>query len=151
MTDQLGIDGRGHTIGATGKPLTDKQQRGYDLAVSTPGGITADELGAIEHELRGKHRRDVRCEFCASEGKGVLESKAVGPLVIRRRASGRYELRDGSGTTAVPERYHPSTQLTEIPDDFFWGGRMSSDSSLIAAVVEAAVCSTFTGRKENVR
>lgn len=121
MIDQLGIDGRGHTIGATGKPLTDKQQRGYDLVKSTPGGITADELGAIEHERRGRHHRDARCEWCTDEGRGVLESKAVGPLLVRRKASGRYEPRDGSGTPSVPviAAPPPSAQLRELPDDFF--------------------------------
>lgn len=118
MTDQIRIDGAASTIGATGKPLTEKQQRGFDLAKSTPGGITADELGAIEHELRGRHHRDTRCVHCAHEGIGVLESKAVGPLLVKRRASGRYEPRDGSGTPVLPARAS-SSQLRELPDDFF--------------------------------
>lgn len=119
MIEQPDIDGTVHTIGATGKPLTEKQQRGYDLARSTPGGVTADELGALEHARRGKHHPESRCEFCTSEGMGVLDSKAVGPLVVRRRASGRYEPRDGSGTTAVPERYQPSSQVSELPGATF--------------------------------
>lgn len=119
MIEQPDITGNVHTIGATGKPLTAKQQRAYDLAKNTPGGITADELGAVFHADRGRHHPDSRCEFCASEGKGVLESKAVGPLVVRRRASGRYEPRDGSGTSVVPERYVSSVQLSELPDDLF--------------------------------
>lgn len=120
MTEQLDLEGGVHVVASqAGRPLTAKQARAYQLVKSTPGGITADELGAIEHELRGKHHRDTRCIHCTHEGVGVLESKAVGPLVIRRRASGRYEPRDGSGTAAVPERYQSSTQLTELPDDFF--------------------------------
>lgn len=117
MAEQLGIttdDTR--TLGATGKPLSEKQQRGYDLARDTPGGITADELGALEHERKGKHHRDQRCTFCTDEGRGVLESKAVGPMVVRRRASGRYEPRDGSGTPAVEMLSSP---LSDLPGESF--------------------------------
>lgn len=95
--------------------LTEKQVRGYMLAQSTPGGITADELGAIEHERRGRHHRDSRCEWCAAEGKSVLESVALKPLLVRRRELGRYVPRDGSGTPVVPV----SAQLAELPDDLF--------------------------------
>ena len=95
------------------KPLTEKQQRGYNLAKTTPGGITADELGAIEHERRGKHHRDQRCDWCASEGKGVLESVAVRPLLVRQRGSGRYSPCDGSGAPVVPR----SGQLGELPGE----------------------------------
>src|SRR4051812_45721323 len=117
MTEQLGITtGDTRTIGATGKPLSEKQQRGYDLARDTPGGITADELGALEHERKGKHHRDQRCTFCTDEGRGVLESKAVGPMLVRRRASGRYEPRDGSGTPAVPM---VSPQVVELRGESF--------------------------------
>jgi hypothetical protein len=119
VTDQLDIGGAGHTLGATGKPLTEKQQRGYDLVRSTPGGITADELGAQFHADRGKHHPDSRCQWCVEEGMGVLDSKAVGPLVIRRRGSGRYEPRDGSGTAAVPEVASAPTQLTDLPGESF--------------------------------
>jgi len=97
------------------RALSEKQQRGYDLAKSTPGGITADELGAIEHELRGKHHRDQRCDYCAMEGKGVLESVALKPLLIRRRESGRYEPRDGSGTPVVPQ----ASALDVLPGSSF--------------------------------
>lgn len=123
MIEQPDITGTVHTIGATGKPLTEKQQRGYDLARSTPGGVTADEFGALEHARRGKHHPDSRCEFCTSEGMGVLDSKAVGPLVVRRRASGRYEPRDGNATPAVPDGTEgsqaPSSQVSELPGGTF--------------------------------
>lgn len=118
MTEQLGLDGDDRTVGANGKPLTEKQQHGYDLVRSTPGGITADELGAVFHADRGKHHPDSRCEFCTSEGLGVLDSKAVGPLVVRRRASGRYELRDGGGTAVVPDA-SSSSQVDELPGSSF--------------------------------
>jgi hypothetical protein len=101
------------------RALTEKQQRGYDHAKSTPGGITADELGAIEHELRGRHSRDLRCDFCAREGKSVLESVALKPLLVRRRESGRYEPRDGSGTPLVPQAAQLSELAGESWEDMF--------------------------------
>lgn len=76
----------------------------------------ADELGAQFHADAGKHHPDSRCEWCTSAGKSVLESKAVGPLLVRRRASGRYEPRDGSGTAVVPDRYQ---QTGELPGESF--------------------------------
>jgi hypothetical protein len=95
------------------RALTEKQARGFDLAKTTPGGITADELGAIEHERRGKHHRDQRCDYCTYEGKGVLESVALSPLLVRRRESGRYTPRDGSGAPTLPQR---GAQLDGLPD-----------------------------------
>lgn len=97
------------------RALTEKQQRGYDLAKTTPGGITADELGAIEHERRGRHHRDQRCDYCTPEGKSVLESVALKPLLIRRRESGRYSARDGTGTPVLPQM----TQLDVLPGHTF--------------------------------
>lgn len=116
MIEQPDITGQVHTIGATGKPLTEKQQRGYDLVRATPGGITADELGAQLHADKGRHHPDARCKWCAEEGISVLDSKAVGPLVVKRRASGRYEPRDGSG---MPALSGPSSQVSELPGDSF--------------------------------
>lgn len=116
MTEQLHIDGGATPLTAAGKALTARQARAYALVQSTPGGITADELGAQLHADAGKHHPDTRCTWCASTGKSVLESKAVGPLVIRRRGSGRFEPRDGSGAPVVPA---VSAQLRSLPDDFF--------------------------------
>lgn len=111
MNGQLDITGTVQPAGATGRPLTVKQARALDLVKSTPGGITADELGAHFHA----HGPDLRCDFCARTGLGFLRSKGLGPLVVRRRG-GMWQLRDGTGTPVLPA---PSSQLTELPDDFF--------------------------------
>lgn len=108
--NQLDLTGSPHPVGATGKPLTSKQARAYDLVRSTPGGITAEQLGAHFHD----HGPDGRCTWCERTGLGFLRSKGLGPLVVRRR-SGLWELRDGSGTAAV----QTGSQLVELPDDFF--------------------------------
>lgn len=65
--------------------LTERQRAAYDHIRHTPGGATADEVGAHLHARKHKHAADVRCRFCAEEGASVLHSKALGPLVIRRR------------------------------------------------------------------
>lgn len=114
MIEQPNIFGQASTIAANGKPLTPRQQRAFDLVRSTPGGITADELGAQLHADAGKHHPDSRCNWCVQTGKDVLDSKAVGPLVVRRRVSGRYEPRDGHGAPAMPES---SQQLDELPGE----------------------------------
>lgn len=110
MNGQLDLQCTVHPLTQSGKPLTQKQARAYDLVRTTPGGITADELGAYFHE----HGPDVRCEFCARTGMGFLRSKGLGPLVIRRRG-GMWQPRDGSGAAVLAA----SSQLRELPDDFF--------------------------------
>jgi hypothetical protein len=87
-----------HTLTPTGRPLRPRQQAVVDLVAGTPGGVTADEAGAMLHSLkagRWAHGADERCVFCGRDGTAVLRSKAVAPLVVRRRVSGRYELRAG--------------------------------------------------------
>lgn len=113
MTDQISLTGNDATITPAGKPLPVKQQRAFDLVRTTPGGITADELGAVFHADRGKHHPESRCEFCSKEGTSVLESVAVRPLVVRRKASGRWEARDGS----TPPVVQASSQLSELPGE----------------------------------
>lgn len=110
MTGQLDVFGAVQQTGATGKPLTPKQARAYELVRTSPGGITADELGAWFHA----HGPDVRCDFCCRTGLGFLRSKGLGPLVIRRRG-GMWQPRDGSGVPVVVA----GSQLRELPDDFF--------------------------------
>lgn len=93
MTEQLTIDGGTVETLSTGKPLTARQQSAWDIVRLTAGGSTADEVGAAWHHARGKHNPDERCKFCAEEGASVLRSKALAPLVVRRRG-GRWEPRD---------------------------------------------------------
>lgn len=59
-------------------------------ALQELGRLDVDEAGAVAHELRrGRpHGRDVRCEWCASDGRDVLEALAVKGLARRRRVGG---------------------------------------------------------------
>lgn len=95
MTVQLTLDGT-RTTGANGRPLTSRQQLAWDYVTSIVGGCTVDEVGAWLHAHRGRrpHSVDVRCEFCATAGRDVLESAALKPLLIRRRCSRKYEPRE---------------------------------------------------------
>lgn len=102
--EQPDLLGAVHTIGANGRPLKPAQQVAYNLVRDTPGGVTADEVGAALHErltTRWQHPADQRCLYCGDRGKQVLGSKAVGPLVIRRKG-GKYELRNPESTTRAP-------------------------------------------------
>lgn len=75
--------------------LTARQQAAVDY-LAAHDGVPADEIGAALHERRGKHDAGDRCGFCATEGRSVLKSKAVRPLVTYRRHEGGrlYLLRD---------------------------------------------------------
>lgn len=75
------------------RALTPRQQAAWDLVRQVPAGVTADKVGAYSHERRGKHPADQRCDWCETEGTSILRSKALGPLVIRRRG-GRWEPRN---------------------------------------------------------
>jgi hypothetical protein len=83
MMEQLALDG------APAKPLTDRQQLAFDY-VRERNGVTADEVGAYLHSCKERrpHSIDDRCDYCARDGRGVLISKAVAPLVTYRRDPG---------------------------------------------------------------
>lgn len=93
MSEQLAIDtvrgpDRG-TAARTAKPLTERQQLAFDY-VRERSGVSCDEVGAFLHAHRDKrpHGVDARCDWCARDGRSVLTSKAVAPLVTYRRAPG---------------------------------------------------------------
>lgn len=108
MTEQLGFLGAA-TISQSGRPLTVKQGRVLDLVKYAPGGLTAEQVGAQLHADRGRHSADRRCDWCSSEATGVLRSKGLRGLVIRRR-TGRWEARDGS---TPPAHVEPSSQIRD--------------------------------------
>lgn len=76
--------------------LRPRQQLVWQLVRETPGGITADEAGALAHAHRVErpHSVDERCEFCATDGRSILASKALKPLVVKRRGTNKYECRN---------------------------------------------------------
>ena len=97
----------------TPEAWTPNQRTAWQLLTSTPGGCWADELGAAIHA----HSDDERCQFCGTAGIALCKSKALRGLVIRRKATGRWEPRDPRYRAVLP-----GSQLVEIPADLFGGG-----------------------------
>jgi len=83
------------------RPLTERQQTIYQLVCSIPGGISADELGALLHERRGSHNAGERCEHCAIDGKRALRERGIRQRVIRRTGS-LYEAREKADRAETP-------------------------------------------------
>lgn len=97
---------------APARTLTDRQQRAWDLIRTTPGGVTADEIGAHVHG----HTDDApRCDWCTTAGREITRSAALKPLVIYRRSSGKYEPRREEDRAAEPAP--PTAQLRELAGD----------------------------------
>jgi hypothetical protein len=99
MTEQLALLAPPPEPEPKQRELTDRQRLAYDYVCATPGGVTADEVGAWLHAHRHAeqrpHRTSERCLHCARDGRRVLTSVAVEPLVVRRRG-GKYEPRNSS-------------------------------------------------------
>jgi hypothetical protein len=94
--------------------LTPRQQAAWDYVRSVPGGAIASQVGGYIHQL-GKHPWTPWCEWCEAEGLSVLRSKALFPLVIRRR-TGLWEPRNPADRAR-----QASAQTDELPDDLFGG------------------------------
>lgn len=110
MSDQLSLTGDDRTLTDRGM-LHERQQAGYDY-VRAHAPVTADEVGANQHARRGKHAADERCRYCAMEGKSILRSKALRPLVMRRK-DGTWVPRDPKDAAAT------SPQLVGLPGESF--------------------------------
>jgi len=99
--------------------LTDRQRFAYESIQASDTGLYADEVGAILHERQGRHHQDQRCEWCARTGLDVLRSKAVAPLVIRRR-SGLWQPRQRAEharpATGVYATSEPDPELNPFAD-----------------------------------
>lgn len=79
----------------TSPKLGDRQKLALALLeAAEPDGLTTDQLGARIHEHRGTHDHKSRCDWCESEGNDVLRSQGLKPLVVRRRADGRWHPRN---------------------------------------------------------
>jgi hypothetical protein len=88
--------------------LTAIQRAAFELVRSSPGGVTADEVGAHRHADRGRHPADQRCDWCTETGTGILRSAKLAPLVIRRRG-GMWQIRDPRDAVhTVPDRSEPT-------------------------------------------
>lgn len=87
----------------TREELTERQERVWAWIRETPGGLTADEIGARLHALRERrpHGADERCAWCVTAGRDVLRSKGLAPLVVRRR-NGHWQPRDPQAAERAP-------------------------------------------------
>jgi hypothetical protein len=108
MTEQLAIDGAVRTADSavrTAKPLRPRQQLAFDY-VRERDGVTADEVGAYLHANKDRrpHPVDERCDWCARDGRSVLTSVAVRPLVTYRNDRGQrlYVARDKADRAPKP-------------------------------------------------
>jgi len=85
------------------RELTERQAAIYALACSVPGGVSADELGALMHSRLAdpvrRHSADDRCLFCGRDGARALREKAIRERLIRR-AGALYEPRDPADRAA---------------------------------------------------
>lgn len=68
--------------------LTDRQQNAYDaIAAAARDGLHHDELGALDHQRRGKHDAGAICRWCGRDGKALgHELRAKGLVTLRRRS-----------------------------------------------------------------
>ena len=121
MTEQLAIDGApDFLLKRKEKPLRPRQQLAFDY-VRERDGVTADEVGAFLHAHRDKrpHSVDARCDWCARDGRSVLTSVALKPLVTYRRApGGRLYIarnREDRVRAAVVEREPTEAELQANP------------------------------------
>lgn len=117
MTIQLALLGDSRTIGRDGRPLTRRQELVLAFLREHRDGRDAAEIGAWLHAHRARrpHGVDDRCLYCASDAAGVLRSAALRPLLIRRRSSGIWQLREPAATAAGPD----DAQLDSLPGDRF--------------------------------
>jgi hypothetical protein len=110
---QLTLAGEEITL-VDGKPLTERQQLAWDTIRHRDGGATSDEIGALMHDLRGRHLAGNRCHWCAQEGRGVLTSAALRPLV-KRKKNGQWVPRATVEPGDAPPIVAPAE--TASPDD----------------------------------
>lgn len=86
------------------KPLTGRQQLAWDY-VRGHDGVTADEVGALLHsqpDRKRPHPADEPCDWCRRDGRSVLRSMALRPLVTGRR-DGRWYVRNPEDRVRAPE------------------------------------------------
>lgn len=71
-------------VPAQPKPLRERQAFVWHLVRASSEGMTATEVGAALHAQKGNHAVDEPCIYCARDGRSVLTSEAVAPLVTYR-------------------------------------------------------------------
>lgn len=128
--------------------LTPRQQLAFDY-VRERDGATADEVGAFLHAHRDRrpHGVDDRCNWCTKDGRGVLTSKALAPLVRYRidKQLGRvYIVRNQADRVRVVEPVREPTEAELAENPFAGLGVSSLDVARERAATErTAVSNTF--------
>jgi hypothetical protein len=97
------------------RPLTDRQARIYALICSVPGGVHAEELGAMMHANRRRHPVEEPCQYCGRDGMRAINERAVRQRVVRR-PGGVYEAINERDRAADP-RDAASSQMSELPGE----------------------------------
>lgn len=86
--------------------LTPDQQLALDAIRDAKDGLDAGEIGALCHAAHGRHAPGNRCTWCRDRGLQLLRSKALKPLVVRRK-SGLYQLRDQKPSGGIDPKTSP--------------------------------------------
>lgn len=101
MTEQLSLTGDQPIVTADDGTRLGPSQRDLLDELRAHGPLSADEAGAIVHERRQRHPRDVRCAYCRCDGLPVLESLARHGLAAFTRGVGWQAIEDrGVGRSA---------------------------------------------------
>ena len=81
--------------------LTDRQETALAHVRATPRGATDEDVGAALHAVRERrpHPAHDPCEWCATDGRSVLEALRRRDLVVRRR-SGNWQAETGQTPAA---------------------------------------------------
>jgi hypothetical protein len=67
------------------EPLLTERQAFALAELERLGGLDDTELGARLHARKGKHADWQRCEWCSTDGRGVLKALRAKGLVRRRK------------------------------------------------------------------
>lgn len=130
MSEQLALAGVDTPQPSPVRPLKPRQQLAWEY-VRERDGVTADEVGAWlhAHKDRRPHGVDERCEWCARDGRSVLQSKALKPLVTYRRDErlGRvYIARNREDRVRAPEPIREPTEAELAANPFAGLGQCSN-------------------------
>lgn len=123
--------------------LTDRHQTAYDAIVAAGrDGLHHDELGALDHQRRGKHAADETCAFCGRDGKALgHELRAKGLVTLRRRSPAAWTVSGKLPASSVA----PSSEVAkqEVPD-----GEWAGDGPIPYGVIPfrpTVACAARTG------
>lgn len=114
MTEQLDLLGGGRELDPA-KRLGPRQRTVLEQ-LQAHGHLDADEAGAIMHELktgRWAHSRDTRCDYCAGDGRAVLDALVKKGYATRTRpgtGSYRYHAAGQCADAATADPHRPVSE-----------------------------------------